>query len=100
MKHQVRHSPEQVVQKLARARELRQKGYAVAEVCRELGISGQTYYRWRKQFSTWELAHARRMTSLEQEHASLRRMLAVATIERDALRELFEALRSGVLADR
>ena len=45
-----RHTPEQVVRKLTQADRLLAEGKDVAEVCRELGVSEQTYYRWRNQF--------------------------------------------------
>ena len=45
-----RHSPEQVVRKLATADRMLGEGKDVADVCRELGVSEQTYYRWRNQF--------------------------------------------------
>ena len=45
-----RHSPEQVVRKLATADQMLGEGKDVAGVCRELGVSEQTYYRWRNQF--------------------------------------------------
>ena len=45
-----RHTPEQVVRKLTRADRLLGEGKDVADVCRELGVAEQTYYRWRNQF--------------------------------------------------
>jgi transposase-like protein len=55
-----RHSPEQVVRKLTTANRLLAEGEDVAAVCRELGVSEQTYYRWRNQFGGLKADDAKR----------------------------------------
>jgi transposase-like protein len=56
-----RHSPEQVVRKLAQADRMLGEGKDVADVCRELQISEQTYYRWRNQFGGLKADDAKRL---------------------------------------
>jgi putative transposase len=50
----------------------------VADVCRELAISAQTYYRWRNQFGGLKGDDAKRLKDLERENAALKRLLADA----------------------
>jgi len=56
-----RHSPEQVVRKLATPDRMLGEGKDVADVCRELGVSEQTYYRWRNQFGGLKADDAKRL---------------------------------------
>jgi transposase-like protein len=59
-----RHSPEEVVRKLASADRMLGEGKDVADVCRELGVSEQTHYRWRNQFGGLKANDARRLKDL------------------------------------
>jgi putative transposase len=77
-----RHSPEQVVRKLATADRMLGEGKDVADVCRELAISEQTFYRWRNQFGGLKADDAKRLKDLERENAALKRLLADAELER------------------
>jgi|SRR5215211_2431921 len=83
-----RHSPEQVVRKLATADRMLGEGKDVADVCRELAISEQTYYRWRNQFGGLKADDAKRLKDLERENAALKRLLADAELEKAALKEI------------
>ena len=58
-----RHTPEQVVRKLTQADRLLADGKDVADVCRELQVSEQTYYRWRNQFGGLKADDAKRRRS-------------------------------------
>jgi putative transposase len=60
----------------------------VADVCRELQVSEQTYYRWRNQFGGMNADDAKRVKALERENATLKRLLADAELERAALKEI------------
>ena len=62
-----RHTPEQVVRKLGQADRMLADGQDVAAVCRELGVSEQTYYRWRNQYGGLKADDAKRLKELEQE---------------------------------
>ena len=73
-----KHTPEQVVRKLATADRMLNEGKDVADVCRELQVSEQTYYRWRNQFGGMNADDAKRLRDLERENATLKRLLADA----------------------
>jgi putative transposase len=63
-------------------------GKDVADVCRELQVSEQTYYRWRNQFGGMNADDAKRLKDLERENVTLKRLLADAELEKAALREI------------
>ena len=83
-----RHTPEQVVRKLTQADRLLAEGKDVADVCRELSVSEQTYYRWRNQFGGLKADDAKRLKDLERENSTLKRLLADAELEKAALKEI------------
>ncbi len=83
-----KHTPEQVVRKLATADRMLNEGKGVADVCRKLQVSEQTHYRWRNQFGGMNADDAKRLKDLERENATLKRLLADAELEKAALREI------------
>jgi putative transposase len=83
-----KHTPEQVVRKLATADRMLNEGKDVADVCRELQVSEQTYYRWRNQVGGLKADDAKRLKDLERENAALKRLLADAELEKAARREI------------
>jgi putative transposase len=83
-----RHTPEQVVRKLAEADRLLGEGKSVADVCRQLQVSEQTYFRWRNQFGGLKADDAKRLKEFERENATLKRLLADAELEKAALKEI------------
>ena len=83
-----RHTPQLVVRKLTEADRLLSEGKDVADVCRELQVSEQTYYRWRNQFGGLKADDAKRLKDLERENATLKRLLADAELEKVALKEI------------
>jgi len=83
-----RHTPEQVVRKLTQADRLLADDKDVADVCRELQVSEQTYYRWRNQFGGLKADDAKRLKELEKENSMLKRLLADAELEKAALKEI------------
>ena len=83
-----KHTPEQVVRKLATADRMLNEGKDVADVCRERQVSEQTYYRWRNQFGGMNADDAKRLKDLERENATLKRLLDDAELEKAALREI------------
>ena len=67
------------------------KGAAhIANACRELGVTEQTYYRWRNQYGGMKADDAKRLKELEKQNATLKRLLAEAELEKAALKELAE----------
>ena len=83
-----RHTPEQIVRKLREADQLLAEGREVPEVAKHLEVSEATYYRWRAQYGGLKADDVRRLKKLEGENARLKRLLAEAELEKDALREL------------
>jgi transposase-like protein len=64
-----RHSGEQIISKLREAEVLLEKGQAVPQVCRQLGVTAQTYYRWRKKYGGMRVDQAKRLKDLEKKLA-------------------------------
>ena len=83
-----RHTPEQVVRKLREADRLLAEGTELADVCRHLEISVQTYQRWRSQYKAMRPEDVVRLKQLEKENARLKRLLAEKELDNDMLREV------------
>ena len=83
-----RHTPEQIVRKLAAADRLLAEGKDVADVCRQLQVTEAPYYRWRNQFGGLKADDAKRLKDLEKENSTLKRLLADAELEKAALKEI------------
>ncbi len=64
------------------------QGRSVAEVCRSLGVTEQTYYRWRKEYGGLKMDQAKRLKVLEQENTRLRRAVADLTLDKQILQEV------------
>ena len=82
-----RYSTEQMIVKLRQAEIEMGRGMKVPEVCRNLGISEQTFYRWRKRYGGLDRSEIRRLKALEQENARLKRLLADAMLDNAILKE-------------
>lgn len=63
-------------------------GIAVTEVCRKYGISGNTFYNWKKKYSGMGVPELKRMKELETENTRLKRMYSELSLENHALKEL------------
>ena len=83
-----RHTPEQVVRKLREADRLLAEGVELADLCRQLEISIQTYQRWRSQYKAMRPEDVVRLKQLEKENARLKRLLAEQALDNDMLREV------------
>ncbi len=79
-------------------------GTAVEEICRKLGVSEATLYRWKKQFAGMGTVEIRRLKQLEQENAKLKRLVADLSLDKtmlqDVLRKNGEACRSARCSGR
>ena len=82
-----RHSAEQIVGKLRQADVALGKGLKVPEVCRQLGISEQTYYRWRQKYGGMAPEVAKQLKVLEKENGRLKRVLADQALDIQILKE-------------
>ena len=82
-----RHTPEQIITALRQAEVSLANGMTIAMVSRDLGISEQTYYRWRREFGGMKVDQARRLKELEQENGRLKRAVANLTVDKLILEE-------------
>ena len=82
-----RHSAEQIVSKLRQADVELGKGLKVPEVCRHLGISEQTYYRWRTKYGGMDPQMAQYMKELEKENSRLKKLVADQALDMLILKE-------------
>ena len=85
-----RYSPEIIIRKLREAEVLQGQGKTVAEVVKQLGITEQTFYRWRKEYGGLRVDQAKRLKDLEAENARLRRAVADLTVDKQILKEAVE----------
>lgn len=82
-----RYSPEQIIRDLRQAEVLSSQGRSVSEICRDIGITENTYYRWRKEYGGMGVNQARRLKELEREDARLKRAIAELTLDNLILKE-------------
>jgi transposase-like protein len=75
--------PEQIIHMLREAEIKKTTG----EVCRELGISEQSYYRWRKEYGGMQVSQARKLKDLERENARLKKLVAEQALDKAILEE-------------
>ena len=78
---------EQIVRLLRQADVLSSQGRSVPEISREIGVSENTYYRWRKEYGGMGLDQARRLKELERENSRLKRAVADLTLDNLILKE-------------
>lgn len=82
-----RFTPEQIIQNLQEAEVLLSQDKTIAQVCKKIGITDQTYYRWRKEYGGVRTDQAKRLKDLEKENARLKRLLVDAELDKAILRE-------------
>jgi putative transposase len=63
-------------------------GMATAEVCRRHGVSGATFYKWKAKYGGLEVSEAKRLRSLEDENANLKKLLAEAMLDIAVLKDI------------
>jgi len=82
-----RHTAEQIISKLREAEILLAKGTKIPQVCRKLGVTEQTYYRWRKEYGGVRTDQVKRLKELEKENTRLKRVVADLTLDNAILKE-------------
>ena len=85
-----KHTAEQIINKLREAEVAISAGSTVAEVSRQIGVTQQTFYRWRTEYGGLKIDQARRLKQLETENGRLRRAVADLTLDNQILREAAE----------
>ena len=83
-----RYKPEQIVNLLRKIEVEIANGKATPQAAREVGITEQTYYRWRREFGGLKLDQAKRLKELEKENSRLKRLVAELSLEKQVLREV------------
>jgi len=81
-----RYNDEQIAFALRQA----ESGTAVEEICRKMGISEPTFYRWKKQFAGMGVPEIRRLKPLEDENAKLKKLVADLTLDRAMLQDVLK----------
>ena len=81
-------SPEQVISKLREAEVLIGKGNSTPEACRAIGVSENTFYRWRKLYGGMQVSQAKKMKDLEKENARLKKLVADLSLDKAILEEV------------
>src|SRR5947209_11816399 len=83
-----RFSVEQIVAKLREAEKLQGQGLTIPQSCKRLGISDQTFYRWRLKYGALKEDEAQRLKALEQENARLKKIVAEQALDLSLLKDL------------
>ena len=81
------YTPEQIIGKLREAEVLLSQGATVAEASKKIGVTEQTYYRWRKEYGGMRIEQARRLKDLEKENARLKKLVADLSLDNAILKE-------------
>jgi len=79
--------PEQIISKLREAEILLNQGATVADASRKIGVTEQTYYRWRREYGGMRIEQAKRLKELEQENSRLKRLVADLSLDNSILKE-------------
>ena len=85
-----RYKPEQIINHLRQAEVLISQGQTIGQVSRALGVSEQSYYRWRAEYGGMKLEQVKRLKELEKENARLRQAVADLTLDKLILKEAAE----------
>ena len=85
-----RYTAEEIIHKLREAEVLLSQDKSISQACKQLGVSDQTYYRWRKMYGGMKVNQAKRLKELEAENARLKRAIADLTVDKLILKEFAE----------
>lgn len=83
-----RYTVEQIVAKLREAERLQGQGQTIPQICKRLGVSEQTFYRWRLKYGALKEDEAQRLKALETENARLKRIVAEQALDISMLKDL------------
>lgn len=88
MARRKRYAAEEIIGKLREAEVGLAEGETVGAVVRKLGVSEQTYYRWRREYGGLRIDQAKRFKELERENARLKKLVAEQALDNSILREV------------
>jgi transposase-like protein len=83
-----RYNPETIIRKSREAEVLQGRGQTIAQVVKQLGITEQTFHRWRKEYGGMRVDQAKRLKELEAANARLKRAVADLTVDKQTLMEV------------
>jgi len=81
------YTPEQIIGKLREAEVLLNQGAAIAEASKKIGVTEQTYYRWRKEYGGMRVEQAKRLKEVEKENVRLKKLVADLSLDNAILKE-------------
>ena len=81
------YTPEQIINKLREAEVLISQGATAGEASRKIGVTEQTYYRWRKEYGGMRVEQAKRLKEVEKENARLKKLVADLSLDNSILKE-------------
>ena len=85
-----RFAAEEIINKLRETEVRLAEGETVAQVCKQIGVTEQTFYRWRQEYGGLRIDQARRLKNLQQENSRLRHVVADLTLDKRILQEATE----------
>ena len=85
-----RYSAEQIICYLREAEILQAKGSTIPQICKKIGVTEQTYYRWRKEHGSLSVDQAKRLKEVEKENTRLRKLVADLSLDKAILKEVAE----------
>ena len=85
-----KHTGEQIISKLREAEVALAGGETISQACRRIGVSGQTFYRWRQEYGGLRIDQVKRLKHLESENSRLKRAVADLTVDNQILKEAAE----------
>jgi transposase-like protein len=83
-----KYSAEEIVNKLREADVLIARGQSIAQACKQIGVTDQTYYRWRKEYGGLKTDQAKRLKELERENGRLKKLVADLSLDKAMLQEV------------
>jgi len=81
------YTPEQIINKLREAEIYLSQGSSIGEASRKIGVTEQTYYRWRREYGGMRVEQARRLKELEKENTRLKKLVAELSLDISILKE-------------
>tara|TARA_B100000315_G_scaffold40381_1_gene35239 strand:+ start:63 stop:341 length:279 start_codon:yes stop_codon:yes gene_type:complete len=84
------YSPEVIISKLREAEILLNRGATVSEASRKIGVTQQTYYRWRKEYGGMRIEQAKKLKAVEKENTRLKKLVADISLDNASLKEASE----------
>jgi len=83
-------TPERIINKLREAEVHINQGISISEASRKIGVTEQTYYRWRKEYGGLRIEQAKKLKSLEKENVRLKKLVADLSLDNAILKEVAE----------